>query len=579
MLEVKKFPVHMADIPVDKSDMKKCLMTGLFEESTDVNGASRQFYTYLAPGLHYNQRCIVLAPPSDMGDIEKYLEGSFWLQFAEQQIFLCILKPQENKWDISGEDADYMNKVYVKIQARDFYVTMQDNIYAVGIGDGATVAQQAVMKMTSEWSGLATVGNLDAAAMLNAEVTQKSEDAGKVELSLNASKCQIPVWMVWQDQKEVHGQIRDYWKKQNDVSDEKYSCGLADEIYFPCNVCKKSTLNEEKVSQVRITNHWDGRVSLELIEEIWQYIRQNCRHRSFGSKAIRKYKDPVEYGASLHKIQLGGYTRIWYEYVPEHVKEKGTKVPLVVTMHGRGGTAETFFDISGMSLVAEERDFITVFPEAGIYQQKPDGLRNVLLWNGSYNGEPIDDVTFIRTLVEDVKSRYQIDTERIYACGQSSGGMMTSTLAFSAPELFAAVSPWSAIRDPEHDIPVPEKIEPAVPYLFLLGEDDWLCVDKKNGQMEYQVTESIAEFLRNLIKVYRLEEKPLTYQCGEISYYVYRNEKKTPMLVVGTVREMSHANYPRESWIAYDQFFSKFIKKQDGTLLYMGEDAIHTDKR
>ncbi len=190
----------------------------------------------------------------------------------------------------------------------------------------------------------------------------------------------------------------------------------------------------------------------------------------------------MEYGASLHKIQLGGYTRIWYEYVPERVKEKGTKVPLVVTMHGRGGTAETFFDISGMSLVAEERDFITVFPEAGIYQQKPDGLRNVLLWNGSYNGEPVDDVTFIRTLVEDVKSRYQIDTERIYACGQSSGGMMTSTLAFSAPELFAAVSPWSAIRDPEHDIPVPKKIEPAVPYLFLLGEDDWLCVDKKMGR-------------------------------------------------------------------------------------------------
>ncbi len=74
MLEVKKFPVHMADIPVDKSDMKKCLLTGLFEESAEVNGVSRQFYTYLAPGLHYNQRCIVLAPPSDMGNIEEYNE-------------------------------------------------------------------------------------------------------------------------------------------------------------------------------------------------------------------------------------------------------------------------------------------------------------------------------------------------------------------------------------------------------------------------------------------------------------------------------------------------------------------------
>lgn len=575
MLEVKKFPLHMSEIPIDKTDLKKCLVTGIYEESVEVNGASRKFYTYLTPGLSYNQRCIVLAPPSDLGRVEEYLESSIWMQFAAQeQIFLCILKPQDHKWNMDGTDADYMNKVYVKIQARDYYVTMQDNIYAVGIGDGANIAQQAAMKMTSEWSGLVTIGDMEAAALLNAEVTQQSEDAGKVELSLNATKCQLPVWMAWQNSNEVHGQVRDYWKKQNDVSDDKYSCGLADEIYFPNGVCKKSTVNEEKISQVRIMNHWDGCVSMELMKEIWAYIRQNCRHRSFGSKAIRRYKDPKEYGAELHKMKIDGYTRIWYEYVPESVKEKGIDVPLVVAMHGRGGSAETFFDISGMSCVAEERDFIVLFPEAGVYQQKADGLKNVLLWNGSYDGIPIDDVKFIRTLIEDVKSRYRIDRDRIYACGQSSGGMMTSTLAFQAPELFAAVSPWSAIRDPEHDIPVPEKIEPAVPYLFLLGEDDWLCVDKKNGCMEYQVTESIAEFLQNLIKVYKLDEKPQKYQCGEISYYIYRNAKRTPMLVVGTVREMSHANFPRESWIAYDQFFSKFTKKEDGTLLYMGEDAV-----
>ena len=46
------------------------------------------------------------------------------------------------------------------------------------------------------------------------------------------------------------------------------------------------------------------------------------------------------------------------------------------------------------------------------------------------------------------------------------------------------------------------------------------------------------------------------------------------MLTVGTVRDMSHANYPRESWIAYDEFFAKFSKEKDGTLLYMGERAI-----
>ena len=45
------------------------------------------------------------------------------------------------------------------------------------------------------------------------------------------------------------------------------------------------------------------------------------------------------------------------------------------------------------------------------------------------------------------------------------------------------------------------------------------------------------------------------------------------MLTVGTVENMSHANYPRESWIAYDEFFSKFTRAEDGTLLYMGVPA------
>ena len=56
------------------------------------------------------------------------------------------------------------------------------------------------------------------------------------------------------------------------------------------------------------------------------------------------------------------------------------KWPLVVCMHGRGGTAETFFDISCLHVVAEARNFIAVFPEAGLHQQKKGGLRNVLLF-------------------------------------------------------------------------------------------------------------------------------------------------------------------------------------------------------
>ena len=179
---------------------------------------------------------------------------------------------------------------------------------------------------------------------------------------------------------------------------------------------------------------------------------------------------------------------------------------------------------------------------------------------------------FVLSMIEDVKSRYAIDPTRIYACGQSSGGMMTSELALRAPGVFAAVSPWSAIVDPDHELVLPERIDPAVPYMFLFGDNDWLCVDREHGELEYHVAHDIAAFLKNLMKLYQLDEEPRRYTCGEISWYVYLNAKRVPMLTVGTVKGMTHANYPRESWIAYDEFLSKFSKRADGTLLYMGEE-------
>ena len=459
----------------------------------------------------------------------------------------------------------------MQIQSRQAYVTMQDNIYALGLGDGAIIAQQAVMKMSSEWSGLASFGELNSFAMLNAEVLHGAESTGKTELSINAAKVQVPVWMGWKENTGDNAAVCAYWKKQNDTDAECFANAFADEIYFPTTVCKPSQINEEKISQVRVTNDYTGSMTRELADAVWAYLSKACRHRGFGHKMLRNRIDPEAYGFELHTMEYQNFTRIWYEYVPESVMKSGSPAPLVLCMHGRGGTAESFLSLSGLSRVAEERNFIVVFPEACVYQQRPGSVRNTLLWNGEYEGEKIDDVAFLLKVVEDVKTRRAIDETRVYACGQSSGGMMTSALAEHAPQIIAAVSPWSALVDPDHDLVLPEKIDPAVPFMFLFGDRDWLVADREHGEMEFGVTSPIAAYLRNLIKLYGLEEKPLQYTCGEITWFVYRNANKIPMLTVGRVAGMTHANYPRESWIAYDEFLCRFSKAADGTLCYMGE--------
>lgn len=573
MLEVKTFPQDMSALEIDCTEPRRCLVTGLFEEPVDVNGETRSFYTYIKEGLLYNQPCVVVAPPDNVPVLD-YLENSPWLAFAEKHdVFLHVLKPKEGGWDLDGADADYMNRVYVQVNGRRGYVAMQDNIYAMGVGSGATVAQQAVMKMSSEWSGLATFGDLDSRATMNAAVTAGGENTGKTELVIAAAKVQVPVWMAWSKNEGANAAACEYWKQNNDSDPERFANQWADEIYFPSTVCKKSQINEEKISQVRVTNGFEGVLQPDLLDAVWAYTGKACRHRGFGTKMLRNRIDPDAYGFTRHTMEQDGFTRLWYEYVPQRVKESGRPAPLVVCMHGRGGTAESFISLADMSRVAEERDFILVYPEAGVYQQRPGTLRNLLLWNGEYKGEKVDDVKFVLSVIDQVKARYSTDSGRVYACGQSSGGMMTSLLAQKAPRVFAAVAPWSALVDPDHELHLPEAIDPPVPFYFLFGEKDWLCADLKNGELEYHAAHDIAAFLKNQMKLYKLDETPLRYTCGEISYYVYLNAKKVPMLTVGTVRDMSHANYPGESWASYDQFLAKFSRAADGTLLYMGQPA------
>lgn len=571
MLEVKSFPQNVGACEIDRKNPYGCLFTGLYSETVEVNGKIRTFYTYLKPGLRYVRPCVFVVP-HDGEDVLTYLENSFWMDFANgEDVFLFVLAPENGKWNLDGSDADYMNRVYMQVQSRNYYVTIQDTMYAVGIGSGAAVAQQACMKMTSEWAGLVTFGDLPQEAMLNALTVHKSENTGRVEMAIAGTKAQLPVWMHWTSNQGTNAQVCDYWKAQNHVDAQRFACEGADEVYFPTKVWKKSQLNDELMSEVRVTNGFAGAPDLAAWESAWSFVKTGFRYRSYGGKMLRRRKEVADYGLTLHSMDHEGFTRIWYEYVPESVKNSSEPVTLVAAQHARGSSAEFYVSLSDMTTVAEERGFIVVFPEASFYQQKPNGLRNIPLWNGSFEGKDFDDVGFIVKVVEDVKSRYNIDPTRVYACGQSSGGMMTSALALNASKVFAAAACSSAIIDPEHEVPQPETIDPAIPYLFLFGETDWLCAGKNGGEMEFGVNADIARFLHRVMEIYHLEEHPLQYTSGEITFYVYRNEQKVPMLTVGRVKGMSHAIYPRECWLMYDEFLSRYTRDEDGTLRYMGE--------
>ncbi len=134
-------------------------------------------------------------------------------------------------------------------------------------------------------------------------------------------------------------------------------------------------------------------------------------------------------------IQHDGLTREYSIYFP--VSYDGTtSFPLLFNLHGGGGTNSAWQVTSDMRPIADTADFILVYPHA-----RPDPSDgNSFNWIPKVPGT-FDDVPFFSSLIDTIASNYQIDPNRIYACGYSLGGDMTFELGCKLNNRIAAIAP------------------------------------------------------------------------------------------------------------------------------------------
>jgi polyhydroxybutyrate depolymerase len=102
-----------------------------------------------------------------------------------------------------------------------------------------------------------------------------------------------------------------------------------------------------------------------------------------------------------------------------------------------------------MSEKSDEEGFLVVYPNG---TGRLDEF--LLTWNaGTCCGyaleHNIDDVGFIRTLLERLEQQVRIDPSRIYVTGISNGGMMTYRLACDLADTVAAIAPVAAALNEE----------------------------------------------------------------------------------------------------------------------------------
>lgn len=144
----------------------------------------------------------------------------------------------------------------------------------------------------------------------------------------------------------------------------------------------------------------------------------------------RRSKDSRAAGPGARYLYVKGRRRSYHLYVPARLSGK-KGIPLVLAFHGGGGHGLRFRAATGFDQVADRFGFVVAYPNAVRY------------WNDGRpgtRGSP-NDVQFVRKLIKHLVKETGVDAKRIYATGQSNGGLLALRLACELSDRIAAFAP------------------------------------------------------------------------------------------------------------------------------------------
>lgn len=177
--------------------------------------------------------------------------------------------------------------------------------------------------------------------------------------------------------------------------------------------------------------------------------------------------------------------------------------PLVLLLHGSGGTGASMLASSHLAEAADRHGFIVAAPDAGIPVERG------FVWNipgvpaitGAVPGpQDADDVSFLLATADALAAQGCADASRLYATGLSGGGRMTSWLGCVAADRFAAIAPVVGLRagNPRKDdpaLPDPATCRPSrpMPVIAFAGDADTTNPIQGGGAGYWSYTMHAAE--------------------------------------------------------------------------------------
>lgn len=196
-----------------------------------------------------------------------------------------------------------------------------------------------------------------------------------------------------------------------------------------------------------------GAAAAQRAGRLRQIIQMEQQHRSAvpADPNSTPVKAPGDYRFSfVHD----GIMREYLVHVPRSYR--GAPTPMLVALHGGGGSADFQADDSRYKLIskAEAAGFIAVFPNG--YSRFPGGI--LATWNagaccGAAQKNDVDDVGFLREVIRRVERQARIDPRRVFMTGMSNGALMSWRMACEASDLVRGIAPVEGTDNTAHCAP------------------------------------------------------------------------------------------------------------------------------
>ncbi len=258
---------------------------------------------------------------------------------------------------------------------------------------------------------------------------------------------------------------------------------------------------------------------------------------AWGDSPQTTLPSPPQTGRFTLVIQSGDFDRVAHVHIPKGFKAD-SKPPLVLVLHGAGGSGSYVLEKDGWAAKADQKGFIAVAPDGlpAFPRLPPASGTNPAIWNSgqlkpnSPRGA-VDDVAYFGQLLDRLSTTIPYDERQVFVVGHSNGGMMAHRLASELSERFTAIGAVSGLLTLEN--PQPRK---PLPTLCLLGSKDPLMpidggeVKLPWGTRQYK---PVSEALTKWAKAIDCEEVPqVISEEDQVRRVEYMSKSNGPTLTV-----------------------------------------------